>query len=823
MEGVLEGVRRRTDSPIAEIAALFHDLGKLNPNFQPKVKPNFQPKLDNSTMSGYSHHAYLSAHVFLCFCKTNPQVLSQHLGLSKPAHLFSVLTQIAHHHGNLSNMTTILSEGERERLKDFLVSEPLLPVSEYLQQWLLHSHFDALDTKFSKVVDEFWRMKDKYLATVTDKLDFFLDTQFGFACLIESDKRDAGDNKWFQRDEQLAWAGTHFTPALNKTLNELSGNSPLNLARTAIRKEALSNLRTALMQGNRTFELTAPTGSGKTFAMIAIADAIRQYAANAVKPNDADYSVVYALPFLTITEQVEGVCRDNIFAENPSFVTRLDSRAQDAELEALLAATEEIPDKSKELLQRSFSRDTWDSAFIITTFVQLFETLLSNRGATLLRLPNFAKCIFLLDEIQTLPPRLYVFFTAYLQTFCAKYDCYAILSTATMPVLEFPDTLTKAKENPRLLFPDYVPPVQLLDHAKYYSLPVFDRYVITRIDEDIPNFSLDNLAVTIRRRDASCLIILNTIEDTRRLYEQLCNTKQCEDVVLLNTHFTLDDRRAKIAHCKQRLDSGAKIILISTQLIEAGVDIDFPTVYRDMCPLPSLIQSAGRCNRNGKLVKGSVFFFELHGENNKTRAELVYRDRADRWILEFSRKQIRGTITESGLLQVQTAYFQHINDNLAIGDHPLMANGERKEDNLICRINEAAFEVVGSFRLIDEDAFGEEFRYYVSSGDDDLAWDDLKARRREFAIAIADAQKAEIPLSFADSKRYQIAIEAQFRQMSSRVVQVRVRGKAEPLPVETKRNGETEILYGLRKLLAPERDYSSHTGIDLNRSIAAIL
>jgi hypothetical protein len=218
-----------------------------------------------------------------------------------------------------------------------------------------------------------------------------------------------------------------------------------------------------------------------------------------------------------------------------------------------------------------------------------------------------------------------------------------------------------------------------------------------------------------------------------------------------------------------------------------------------------------------------VYFFELHGENGNVRAELVYRDRADKWILDFSREQITGSVTESGLLQVQSAYFERINEKLALGVHRLMANGERREDNLIKRINEAAFEIVGSFRLIDEDSFGEEFRYYVSSGDSDTAWDDLKAKRRLFAIAISAAEKAGIRLPYADAKRYKIAIESQLRQMSSRVVQVRVRVKTEPIPVETKQDGETEILYGLRKLLAPERDYSSHTGIDLNRNIAAII
>ena len=172
---------------------------------------------------------------------------------------------------------------------------------------------------------------------------------------------------------------------------------------------------------------------------------------------------------------------------------------------------------------------------------------------------------------------------------------------------------------------------------------------------------------------------------------------------------------------------------------------------------------------------------------------------------------------------MQTAYFESINTNLVIGAHRLLVGEERKWDNLIQRINEAAFEVVGSFRLIDEQVFGEEYRYYVAKDDQDTSWQDLKERRRDFAKALEKAEQDSVKLSYADSKRYQIAIEDQLRRMSARVVQVRVHGNTEPLPIERKSNGEPEIICNLRKLLAPVRDYSFHTGIDLNRTIVALI
>ena len=265
-------------------------------------------------------------------------------------------------------------------------------------------------------------------------------------------------------------------------------------------------------------------------------------------------------------------------------------------------------------MQEIFSQDTFDHPFIITTFVQLFEALVSNRNSTLLRLPNFARTIFLIDEIQALPPRLYTFFTAYLDEFCRKFDSYAIISTATMPYVEIPDKEMPNDENPRMLFKGYVKPCELLNRS-FYEREEFNRYRITRIEHD--DFRVEALADIVRKQLKSSLVILNTIDDTKQLYDALnrgIDASLEDEFVLLNTHFTPNDRQRKIKLCKDRLKNNQRAVLISTQLIEAGVDIDFPVLYRDMCPLPSLIQSSGRCNRNGKEPFGEVYLFEIKKE-----------------------------------------------------------------------------------------------------------------------------------------------------------------------------------------------------------------
>lgn len=791
--GVARKVLRRTQGlptnlnlKLAEVAALFHDLGKINPYFQDKLK-NVKPQ-------GYSGHSYLSAYALFCFYSNNQEKIKEWCGSTEG--YLSLVAMIARHHGDLPNFRDGIFKQQHyfNELQPFLAEKLSLPISDFLQLLIPHSRFEITDSvQFGENVFKAARLNTEQ---ASDPLAFFLETQFGFACLLEADKRDAGDNEEYKRRRLKPYFQQNFGGKVDEKLDSYKAENELDRARTRMREEAIANLRSGLKEGKRIFTLSAPTGAGKTMMLLALAKEIRA--------RNPSLNVIYALPFLSITEQVEAVCKGvlnnlNVFDEgkfkDEVAVLRVDSRAENPRIEKVQGELEKDQSEEKlaELLSENFSTETFDHPFIVTTFVQVFETLVSNRNATLLRLPNFSRTIFLLDEIQALPPRLYIFFVALLDEFCRHFDSYAIVSTATMPYLEIrPKDNVGNKpdcEKPEKLFENYKRPPELLS-ADCYKGKVFNRYCISN-EKHIS--TVEQLAHEIQERDSSCLVILNTIDDTKRLYDLLRGFYGMNECVLLNTHFTLTDRRAKLRHCQQRLDEKERIILVSTQLIEAGVDIDFPVLYRDWCPLPNLIQSAGRCNRNGKYSEGGeVHFVALRSAGGKLSAELIYR-RKDKKLLEFGNAEFPTHISEDEMKVVQERYFEFVGTNLAIGEHEQSDITLRMTEH----INKVEFEKLGRFKLIDEQAFGEEYRYFIPRSFEDSRFEELQE------LAIIKGGK-----SFAEAKRNRIAIEEKLRKMAGDIVQFRLpKGKSAP-------STAAEQVLGITKLASSE-DYSSELGIAL--------
>jgi len=803
VDGVIENVKKITQSKWAELIAIFHDLGKINPNFQHKLVPG-------KVINGYSNHAYFSAFAFFCAfaCDIeNTLKLSKWLDNNISSNdLIALTVLIAKHHGNLPDFSgedksgsgaRILSINDNRNLFIFLNSGIALPINEFANNYFKINNFQHF------LLEK--RIQNGYLENFvfrgnknTNPLDFFFNTQFAFASLIQADKTDAAKfyNLFEDNIINVAVFCKTYNNQLEKYISQLNKDTTINQLRTKIKTEAVENLKNRLSHNKRIFELTSPTGSGKTLMLLSLAGEILT--------SKGDFRIIYALPFLSITEQVEAEIL-KIFPFDQNFIQRIDSKSENNRFSKLQEFLDNDPseDKIREISLLDFQENTFAFPLIITTFVRFFETLLSNRNANLLKLPNFSKCIFLLDEIQSLPPRLYGFFTAYLTKFCEKFDSYAIISTATQPNFNLPNKEFSLNSGNRMyvhfakdFFPDYETPFPLLS-LEYFRNNLFNRYQLSFQEEPI---ELESLKDKIIKENKSVLIILNTIDDTKELFDLLKGEFSFAELLLLNTHFTPNHRKQKIEIAKERLKNNQKVILISTQLIEAGVDIDFPVLFRDFAILSSIIQSAGRCNRNGKLQDfGKVYLFKLIKEG-KFRSDLIYRGK-DNEILRLTKEVLsQGEYQEKDLINLQKEYFSKIKDDLNFATH---SQHNIKDFNFLKDIQECQFDKIGKFQLIDEQVFGESVQYFVADDKDDKKFEILLDHQNEikdlFKSKTLDKSKIRIKKKI---------IEIHLKKMAGQIIQIRIQNKnSNPLL------GSIENYFGIFKISL--ESYSFEMGVDL--------
>jgi CRISPR-associated endonuclease/helicase Cas3 len=747
IEGVLKGTLSRSSLLIAEMSALFHDLGKINPNFQNKL---------HGKSAGYANHSYISVIAFVNYAIANAALLGNKSELKNNEEFRLFILQVAiligKHHQNLPNFEkALIGSNELQNAMDFIAeNKEKLPILDFMKE-NLHISCNDFQLNWNRKYESCVAFLNKHSkkAWRQNALTHFLDTQEAFAALIESDKRDAGRNEEFNFEKLISSNTEQLNDNLKQKFFDFENvpfKTQLNELRTQIRIGAVESIKKRLKSNERVFTLTAPTGAGKTYTMLAIANEIRKQKGN--------LGIIYSLPFLSITEQVQKIAED-LFDKNN--VLSVNSKTENERIKHAQQSYEsnQSAENLQEILKEDFIQNTFDHPFIITTFVQFFESLVSNRNATLLKLPNFKNRIFLIDEVQALPPRLYIFFSAWLSEFCKRNNSYAILSTATMPKMGIPIKDTDDNKRADLLFKNYVVPNELLNCEKYFSEEIFNRYSINVLPE---TQSQESLAAHILNKEKSCLVILNTIADTKNLYNELKD--KAENVLLLNTYFIPDDRTRIISEAQNMLKQKQKFVLISTQLIEAGVDIDFPIVYRDLCPLPSLVQSAGRCNRNNKLEKGEVFFFELVNDQGQSRAKLIYRNEGKSF-LEFCRANIANGIDENQLFNVQSQFFEHIQKNLTIGEFKDSNNDF--PINMIQCVNNAEFETLGKFKLINND-IGQQEQYYILENENDDVFEKLNEL----------IERLKLQTDYENSKRIKIQISDFIKQLSGRILSVRI-------------------------------------------------
>jgi len=294
--------------------------------------------------------------------------------------------------------------------------------------------------------------------------------------------------------------------------------------------------------------------------------------------------VIVVIPFTSIIEQTAEVYRD-LFEPvfGPDYVLEHHSAVAPRE-----SGEERSRDAEEERMRRArLAAENWAAPLIITTSVQFFESLFSNRPSDCRKLHRIARSVVLFDEVQTLPPRLVPSLLSGVRLLTRDYGVTAVFMTATQPAF------AAAGE----ALPYGWRPVEISSEPEAMA----DALRRTSIALPGPNerISTENIAERMLASPQS-LCVLNTTKDARRLFQAL-RSLAGEGTFHLSSRLCPAHRRERLNTIRARLRSGLPCRLVSTQLIEAGVDVDFPVAFRAMGPLDSIIQTAGRCNREGRL------------------------------------------------------------------------------------------------------------------------------------------------------------------------------------------------------------------------------
>lgn len=392
-----------------------------------------------------------------------------------------------------------------------------------------------------------------------------------FSCLVDADFLDT---EAFFDPEKAAQRGGF------RGLEELLGDFVAYMdEKTAHAEPTLVNrIRTVVLdrciaraaEDPGIFTLTVPTGGGKTLSSMAFA------LHHAVKHRRR--RVLYVIPYTSIIEQTADEFR-RIFGES---VVEHHSNL-------------DVADEAKETPRSRLACENWDASIIVTTSVQFFESLFASRTSRCRKLHSIVGSVVILDEAQFLPPEFLYPILHALGEPVARYGVTLVFCTATQPAL-------CEHRSPSFHFKGLPPAIEIVEDPLELHKQ-FKRVEVLVPDSLTEPRSWEDLARELQEHE-SVLCIVNRRDDARTLWQLMPKWTFHLSALMCGAH-----RSARISEIKDRLKQGLATRVVSTQLVEAGVDVDFPVVYRALAGLDSIAQAAGRCNREGKLERGEVFVF----------------------------------------------------------------------------------------------------------------------------------------------------------------------------------------------------------------------
>lgn len=584
-----------------------------------KTTDSFQRYIQGQAQSG-EPHAFVSGVLFLL----------QFLKELEPKQLLFIYNAISSHHIRLKSLSDIFDEFSdaqkialAQKQKDNIFAKE--PVKAYFE--LNFDDFKALKT---------FRLQNKTLNPFLFTIEDYIRQKELFSKLIFADKYEA----IFSTTPQKNTAGYPL-----ENLHNYKSTLSKNNKRDDARESVFAKFESA--PNENIYLLTAPTGIGKTLLSLELALKIKE--------QRGFDRVIYTIPFTSIIDQTvaifEGIYKDGI--------TKHHHKAE--------YKTMDGDDANNDYDRLKFITESWSEPFIVSTFYQLFFALFSNNNADNVKFQSLRNGVVVMDEAQAVPHQLWSVMREMFGALSKKLNTVFVLMSATMPIIT-----NGAKE--------------LADKKTFFGAQNRYRLGFVELGSQNENEKIEELKRLIKtefEKGKSVLCVVNTIKNSKKLFMTL-KKELGGDIYCLNSYMLGSDRDMVIQTLKEPNSNLVKNkILISTQVIEAGIDLDFDVGFRELSPLSSIIQTAGRVNREGKKEQADVFVFDTLGFE-------IY----DKTLMLETKKHLIETIAnnsieEQNILSYVESYFAAAGD--CLGDSKDIGEAIKKFD--FDKINEAINDI----------------------------------------------------------------------------------------------------------------------------------
>ena len=536
-------------------AALWHDLGKFSKEFQKRIR-----ELSSSSESEGNHSAQKVDH-----STAGAKLACQNWKNSIMPWGEMLAYAIAGHHGGLPNGPILFHKRFHEEIPEWKAYAPkeLCDFTEMSPPFLWHEKSLTQNRCMGFAIAMQIRMLFSFL---TDS-DFLATEDF-----MSPERRDLRP-RW---PENILQSMRQKLESYLDKMECTPNATPIQLIRRDIHHRCLAQAK--ITPG--IYQLNVPTGGGKTLSSLSFA--LAHACHHGLR------RIIYVIPFTSIIDQTAR-----------EFRKVMASPDTEPEMECILEHHSNIAEEKDTERVRLMS-ENWDAPLIVTTNVQFFESLFSHKPSSCRKLHNIANSVIIFDEAQSLPSRLLAPYLEAMKTLEKDYGCTLVLCTATQPTLERKEEFPigwESQELTSLLGAEFERHLEnSMKRVEIRHLGSMDQGALVDNWKKLP--------------DRSALFIVNTTKEAQCLFDAF-SSRTSEHIVHLSARMHPAHREKVIKTVRKELEEGKNLILISTRVIEAGIDISFPVVYRAFAGVDSIAQAAGRCNRHGERQnKGLVLIYE---------------------------------------------------------------------------------------------------------------------------------------------------------------------------------------------------------------------